>query len=127
MAHPVADKSAFVPAHPFGSAQRSHTGGVLARHAGRAVPYKQLRYHDHRGFHRCYARGRLCHDAELHLRYGNDDLHRPEHRRRSFGSRGKGHKGRLKARPFRFRGTCCADPVLRPLSHGNVYEYAGRH
>lgn len=87
----------------------------------------KLRYHDHRGFHRCYARGRLCHDAELHLRHGNDDLHRPEHRRRSFGSRGKGHKGRLKARPFRFRGTCCADPVLRPLSHGNVYEYAGRH
>lgn len=39
----------------------------------------------------------------------------------------KGTKDGLKLGLSRFRGTCCADPVLRPLSHGNVYEYAGRH
>lgn len=39
----------------------------------------------------------------------------------------KGTKDGLKLGLSRFRGTCCADSVLRPLSHGNVYEHAGSH
>ena len=110
---PVAQGPVLKAAHPLGAAQRPDPGHLLLCHDYPPVPDKLLRHGGYRGQHRCDARGRLRHDAQLHLWHHHDHLHRPEHRRRPHRPGGEGREGRLENRPERLRwcwwpSSCCS-------------------